>query len=61
MNGKGWTEFIAMGGYGLYVWGSLGVCALVMALEMALLWRRGKVLRSEVMSEAELSHRDTTP
>ena len=29
-----WTEFWAMGGYGLYVWGSLGVTALCVALEM---------------------------
>ncbi|MEY3077636.1 MAG: hypothetical protein RI892_694 [Pseudomonadota bacterium] len=29
-----WTEFWAMGGYGLYVWGSFGVTALCVALEM---------------------------
>jgi heme exporter protein D len=29
-----WTEFWAMGGYGLYVWGSFGVTALCLALEM---------------------------
>ena len=29
-----WTEFRAMGGYGLYVWGSFGVTALCVALEM---------------------------
>jgi len=29
-----WSEFWAMGGYGLYVWGSFGVTALCMALEM---------------------------
>jgi heme exporter protein D len=28
------TEFWAMGGYGLYVWGSFGVTALCVALEM---------------------------
>jgi heme exporter protein D len=27
------SEFLAMGGYGLYVWGSFGVTALVMAVE----------------------------
>ena len=29
-----WTEFWAMGGYGLYGWGSFGVTALCVALEM---------------------------
>ena len=29
-----WTEFWAMGGYGLYVWGSFGVTALCVALEI---------------------------
>ena len=29
-----WSEFWAMGGYGLYVWGSFGVTALCVALEM---------------------------
>ena len=29
-----WSEFWAMGGYGLYVWGSFGVTALCLALEM---------------------------
>ena len=29
-----WNEFWAMGGYGLYVWGSFGVTAMCVALEM---------------------------
>jgi len=29
-----WSEFWAMGGYGLYVWGSFGVTALCVASEM---------------------------
>ena len=31
------TEFWSMGGYGLYVWGSFGVTALGVALEVWLL------------------------
>ena len=27
------SDFIAMGGYGLYVWGSFGATALIMAIE----------------------------
>ncbi len=30
-----WNDFWAMGGYGLYVWGSFGVTALCMAVEVA--------------------------
>lgn len=29
-----WSDFIAMGGYGLYVWGSFGVTAAVLAAEI---------------------------
>ena len=29
-----WNDFWAMGGYGLYVWGSFGVTAMCLALEM---------------------------
>jgi heme exporter protein D len=28
------SEFLAMGGYGFYVWGSYGVAALCIALEL---------------------------
>ena len=34
-----------MGGYGLYVWGSFGVTALVMAVEVVSLRARRKALR----------------
>jgi heme exporter protein D len=34
------SEFFAMGGYGLYVWGSYGVVAVVMAAEAVLARRR---------------------
>lgn len=34
------SEFLAMGGYGLYVWGSYGVVLLLMVWEPLLSWRR---------------------
>ncbi len=40
MNGSGWSDFLAMGGYGLYVWGSFGMCVLVLALEIGMLSAR---------------------
>jgi heme exporter protein D len=41
------AEFFAMGGYALYVWGSFGITAAVMATEVLLLGRqRARVLRN---------------
>ncbi len=38
-------EFLAMGGYGYYVWGSYGMTALVLALELvSLRARRGRAV-----------------
>jgi len=33
MHWANWSDFWAMGGYGLYVWGSFGVTALAIAAE----------------------------
>ncbi|MDP1693826.1 MAG: heme exporter protein CcmD [Burkholderiaceae bacterium] len=33
MNWAGWSDFISMRGYGLYVWGSYAVTALLMLVE----------------------------
>ena len=44
-----WTslpEFLAMGGYGVYVWGSFGMTALVIVIEMASLAARRKAARN---------------
>jgi heme exporter protein D len=47
MNWGSPAEFFAMGGYGLYVWGSFGVCALLMIVEPIMAGRRRKdILRS---------------
>ena len=34
MNGVSWDAFWAMGGYGLYVWGSYGVVTIALVLEV---------------------------
>ena len=46
MNWHSWSEFLAMGGYGLYVWGSYLVSAVVIAAEISVLVRRGRTLRA---------------
>ena len=43
-----WSDFLAMGGYGPYVWGSFGVAALIMVLELWSLRQRRKALQSEI-------------
>jgi heme exporter protein D len=39
-----WGKFFAMGGYGLYVWGSYGVTAFVMISELLLLRNRRRTI-----------------
>ena len=34
------SEFLAMGGYGVYVWGSYAVTFALLAIEVALLMKR---------------------
>ena len=40
-----WAEFFAMGGYGLYVWGSYGLAALILILNLYLPLRRRKTVQ----------------
>jgi len=37
-------EFLAMGGYALYVWGSVGACAVAMIVEPIVVRRRHRRL-----------------
>jgi heme exporter protein D len=37
-----WSDFVAMGGYGLYVWGSYLVTFALIALELAAVRHRGR-------------------
>ena len=45
MRWESWSQFWAMGGYGVYVWGSVGVTALLLALEvLQARWSRRQTL-----------------
>jgi heme exporter protein D len=44
-------EFFAMGGYALYVWGSVGACALAMFVEPLLVLRRQRAIHNELARE----------
>jgi len=45
------SEFLAMGGYAVYVWGSFGATALVMAAESLLIRRRRKAVQASLRAE----------
>jgi heme exporter protein D len=44
MNWSSWSDFFAMGGYGLYVWGSFVMCVLVLVMEVGLLAMRRRAV-----------------
>ena len=45
------AEFFAMGGYALYVWGSFGLCALVLLLEPLVVHARFKAIVRRLKQE----------
>ena len=45
------SEFLAMGGYGLYVWGSIGACLLVCIFEPISLNLKRRALLAEVCEQ----------
>lgn len=44
-------EFLAMGGYALYVWGSFGACVVLMVVEPFLASRRLREVRRSLIRE----------
>lgn len=47
------SEFFAMGGYALYVWGSFGATALVMLVESLLIRSQRRNILRNLRSELE--------
>jgi heme exporter protein D len=45
------AEFFAMGGYGLYVWGSYAVALACMAIEPVLAMQRHRAARRALVTE----------
>jgi heme exporter protein D len=52
-----WSDFLSMGGYGLYVWGSYGVTAVLLTIEVVLLLKR----RRNILEYATLTARERRP
>ena len=48
MNWESLDAFLAMGGYGFYVWGSYAVAFALLAAEIALLKMRRRVIMNEL-------------
>lgn len=40
-------NFLSMGGYGFYVWGSYLMCAIALAVEVTMLRSRGRRARAQ--------------
>jgi heme exporter protein D len=47
MNWNSWQEFVAMGGYGFYVWGSYGVTLVLIVIELAALAGRRRAIERQ--------------
>jgi heme exporter protein D len=52
VNWGSWDNFWAMGGYGLYVWGSYAMVAIVIAIEIWLFNSRRRAAVTELMRDA---------
>ena len=57
------SDFIAMGGYGFYVWGSFGVTALIMTIEPIMVVRNRRItiarLKRQLRAESRADQRNT--
>ena len=47
MNWGSASEFFAMGGYGLFVWGSFAICGLAIVVELIALSARRRALQQD--------------
>ncbi len=61
MNWGSWENFLHMGGYGLYVWGSYGVTLVVIVAEIValVLRRRGVIERLTTYYAARRRNHET--
>ncbi len=50
-----WSDFFTMGGYGFYVWGSYGVTALLIIVEIIWVLQRRKALLNRLARMSRLS------
>jgi len=53
------ADFLAMGGYGFYVWGSFGMTALIMLIEPIAVARNRKITIARLKRQLPAENRDT--
>jgi heme exporter protein D len=52
MNAQSISDFVAMGGYALYVWGSLAMCAVALLWDLATLMQRRRRALEDLRDDA---------
>jgi heme exporter protein D len=57
MNWASWNDFLAMGGYALYVWGSYAVVFALLATEIVLLALRKRRILQQLDRMRNAAHR----
>jgi heme exporter protein D len=55
------SDFLAMGGYGFYVWGSFGATVLIMAIEPIVVARNQKATISRLKRQMRAESRAESP
>ena len=61
MSWSSFSEFLSMRGHATFVWGSLGMCALVVLAELALLGLKRRALIRELKRERGEDARQSGP
>ncbi|MBI3898222.1 MAG: heme exporter protein CcmD [Gammaproteobacteria bacterium] len=49
-----WSDFFAMGGYALYVWGAYGLAVIILSVNVLLPLRRRKTVRRQLADYYQL-------
>lgn len=51
MQWNSFSDFIHMGGYGLYIWGSFGMCLVTMLTELILVLSRQRNIQRKITEQ----------
>ena len=54
MNWSSWSDFVAMGGYGFFVWMSYGVTALLLAVEVIMVIRQRRQSFARALTQRKI-------
>ena len=61
MQWNSFSEFISMGGYGFYVWGSYGVTFVLLAAELIMIRSRKRRVAQQAQVRLGMGTRDAEP